>query len=194
MKTSGKILAGIAVIVMVTTGCSTQEAKQGAAEPVSEDKTALNMSKKEPPPTIFKGNKSLSLVRIMDGAVCKNDQQGAQGEFLLYADSADIDRIKRDKGDKVFSEFEHKIEAFSADVFDGVINTANMAEDPFALGEFEANQKLAEQVANNFKAAVVGEIDRFQQETTLTIDVVAFPASFTFYRKGCDINKMNMAE
>jgi hypothetical protein len=194
MKLSGKILASIAVIILTAQGCSTQEVKPDVAEPASEDKAALDMSKQEPPMVIRKGDHPLNLVRIMDGAVCKNDQQGAEGEFLLYADPADIDRIKKDKGEKVFSSFEQKIETFSANVFEKVINATTLTEDPFALGDYEANQKLAKQVADNFKTEVTDNIEKFQQETTLTIDVVAFPASFTFYHKGCDINKMNMPD
>ena len=195
MKISGKIVAGsAAVIFLALQGCATQEVHQDVLDPLSEDKTALQMSKKEPPLVVFKGEHPLNLVRIMDGAVCKNDQQGAKGEFLLYADPADIDRIKQSKGEKVFSEFEQKIEAFSAAVFEQVINATTLNEDPFALGDFEANQKLAEQVAEAFKVEVSDDIQQFQRETSLTIDVAVFPASFTFFRKGCDIGKMGLPE
>ncbi len=194
MKMSGKILVSIAIVILTAQGCSTQEVKHDVVEPVSEDQPALDISKQEPPLTILKGDHSLNLVRIMDGAVCKNDQQGAKGEFLLYADPVDIDRIKQDRGEKVFSDFEQKIEGFSAAVFEKVINATNLAEDPFALSEYEANQKLAEQIADNFKTEVGDDIEQFQHETTLTIDVVAFPASFAFFRNGCDIGNMNMPE
>jgi murein endopeptidase len=45
-----------------------------------------------------------------------------------------------------------------------------------------------------FKAEVMDDIQAFQKETTLTIDVVAYPASFVFYHKGCDIGKMNLPD
>lgn len=194
MKLSRKILATIAVVVLTAQGCSTQEVKPDVAKPAPENKIPLETSKQEPALVIRKGDHPLNLVRIMDGAVCKNDQQGAKGEFLLYADPADIDRIKKDKGEKVFSSFQQKIETFSAEVFEKIINTTTLTEDPFALGDYEANQKLAKQVTDSFKTEVANSIDTFQQETTLTIDIIAFPPSFTFYHKGCDINKMNMAE
>jgi hypothetical protein len=194
MKTSTKTLAIMTIVAITMTGCSTQHVKPDVAEPVSEDKAALELSKKQPDSTVMKAGKTLNLVRVLDGAVCKNDQQGALGEFLLYADPLDIDRIKQQKGEKIFHSFEQKIERFSAQVFESVINTTSMSEDPFALGEYEANQKLAKQVASSFKSAVADEIDKFQQETSLTIDITAFPAAFTFYRTGCDINKMNIPE
>lgn len=193
MKVRKQTLASIAVMILIGTGCSTQEVKRDVAtEPASENAAALALSKKEPPGVVLKGDKPLNLVRLMDGAVCKSDQQGAKGEFLLYADPADIDRIKLDKGEKIFNEFEQKIETFSAAAFEEVINTTSLTADPFALGEQEAHQKLAEQVARSFKSQVATDIDKFQQETTLTIDVVAYPDSFTFYRNGCDIAKMNV--
>ncbi len=66
----------------------------------------------------------------MDGGACKNDFQGAKGAFLLYADPADIDRIKREKGPRIFSDFENKIQAFSTDALQEAINATNLAEDP----------------------------------------------------------------
>jgi hypothetical protein len=133
MKIDGKIWASVAVVLLTVQGCSTQDVKPDKVEPVSEDKRALDMSKKEPPSMVFKGEHPLDLVRIMDGAVCKNEQQGAKGEFLLYADPADIDRIKQSKGEKVFGGFERKIETFSANVFEQVINATTLNEDPFAI-------------------------------------------------------------
>lgn len=190
---SGKILANIAMI-LVMTSCSTQSVKQDAETPASEEAEALNLSKQEPPLVSFKGNQTLNLVRIMDGAVCKNDQQGAKGEFLLYADPKDLDRIKQDQGEKIFRDFEQKIEIFSANVFEQVISNTTLTEDPFALGDYEAHQKLAQQVADSFKGAIANDIDHFQQETGLPIDIVAFPSSFVFYHKGCDLSKMELPE
>ena len=66
---------------------------------------AESMSGQNPPMTIMKGEKKLNLVRIMDGGICKNEFQGAKGAFLLYADSNDIERIKREKGAAIFSDF-----------------------------------------------------------------------------------------
>ena len=122
--------------------------------------------------------------------ICKNEFQGAKGAFLLYADPSDIDRIKREKGAAVFSAFETKIQDLSGDVLLEAIDKTNLSEDPFALGEDEAQEKLAKKLAHNFRNAASDAIDTFQKETTLTIDIAAFPPSFVFYQKGCEITQV----
>jgi hypothetical protein len=134
----------------------------------------------------MKGSKKLNLVRIMDGGACKNDFQGAKGTFLLYANPGDIDRIKREKGPQIFSDFENKIQALSTEALQQAMDVTNLAEDPFALGDDEAQQKLAKQLTGNFRIAITDAINTFEKETTLTIDISAFAPSFIFYQKGCE--------
>lgn len=190
MKTSLQILISMAFITLAA--CSTQEVKQDAPPiPPSDNLATLpdntsQMSGPNPPLTLVKDDKTLNLVRIMDGGACKNDAQGVKGVFLVYADPADIDRIKREKGVQIFSDFENKIQLFSTDVLQDTINATNLAEDPFTLGADEAQQKLSKQLTSNFRSAVTDAVNTFQQETTLTIDVVPFPPSFVFYQKGCE--------
>jgi len=190
MKASVQILLGMAFIAL--TACSTQEVKHDtqavsapAKAPVITDNSTQS-SGQNPPLTRLKGDKTLNLVRIMDGGACKNDFQGAKGTFLIYADPADIERIKREKGPQVFSDFETKIQSFATDAFQEAINATNLAEDPFALGADEAQEKLTKQLSNNFRNSVADAVKRFQKETTLTIDVVPFAPSFTFYQQGCE--------
>jgi hypothetical protein len=147
---------------------------------------AESMSGLNPPMTIMKGEKKLNLVRLMDGGICKNDVQGAKGAFLLYADLNDIERIKREKGTAIFRDFETKIQDISGGVLQEAIDKTNLSEDPFALGEDEAQQKLANKLVSNFRNAASDAIDTFQKETTLTIDITAFPPSLVFYQKGCE--------
>ncbi|MCL7423052.1 MAG: hypothetical protein M8364_19345 [Methylobacter sp.] len=191
MKASVKSLTGVLFILLAA--CSTQEVKQGAdvgmpatTETPAVPEDAPDMSGQNPPLTINKGDETLKLVRIMDGGVCKNDFQGAKGVFLVYADADDIERIKREKGPEVFAEFENKIQAFSIDALQEAVEATNLAEDPFSLGEDEAQQKLAKQLSKNFRNAVAAAIDAFQNETTLTVDVVPFPPSLIFYQNGCE--------
>jgi len=190
MKTSIQLLIGIAFIAL--TACSNQEVKQDTLPIPATDNLATmpdnvsSMSGQNPPLTLVKGNKTLNLVRIMDGGACKNDEQGVKGTFLVYADPTDIDRIKRDKGPQIFSDFESKIQFFSSNVLQDTINATNLAEDPFTLGADEAQQKLANQLTNNFRDAVADAVNTFQKETTLTIDVVPFIPSFVFYQRGCE--------
>ncbi len=190
MKASIQILISIALIAL--TACSTQEVKQGTPfSPVADKLPAIpadssGLSGQNPPLTRVKGDKILNLVRIMDGGACKNDYQGAKGAFLLYADPADIERIKREKGAQVFSDFENKIQSFSTEALQRAINETNLAEDPFALGTDEAREKLTQQLSNNFRSSVTNAVNAFQKETTLTLDVIPFTPSFIFYQQGCD--------
>jgi hypothetical protein len=190
MKANVHILIGMAFIAL--TACSTQEVKQNA-EPVSaSDKLpartddSSQSSNQNPPLTLIKADTTLNLVRVMDGGACKNNYQGAKGAFLLYADPADIERIKREKGPQVFNDFENKIQIFSSQALQEAINATNLAEDPFALGVDETQEKLTKQLSNNFRNSVANAVKIFQKETTLTIDVVPFAPSFIFYQQGCE--------
>jgi hypothetical protein len=188
---------------IVLAACSNQEVKQepktlsvtGEASPTA-DKTstlandALQMSGQNPAMTLTKGGKKLNLVRIMDGAACKNELEGTKGAFLLYAEPKDIARIKHEKGAKIFTDFENKIQAFSTDALQHAIDATNLSADPFALGNDEAQEKLAKQLAGNFRDAVADAITKFQQETTLTIDVTAFQPSFVFFQNGCEATQV----
>ena len=202
MNTSLKFLTSITFITL--TACSTQEFKQDATttdkNTAATDKSptmaneAEQISGQNPPRTIMKGDKKLNLVRIMDGGICKNEFQGAKGAFLLYADKNDIERIKREKGAAIFSAFETKIQNISGDVLEEAIDNTNLSEDPFALGDDEAQQKLAKKLAYNFRNAATNAIDTFQKETTLTIDITAFAPSFIFYQKGCEVTHVEPKE
>jgi hypothetical protein len=145
----------------------------------------------DPPLTIIKDGKSLNLVRIMDGGVCKNELQGASGSFLVYADPQDIERIKKEKPKEIFKEFETKIQNFSTEILQQAIDQTNLAADPFSLGDDVMQEKLAEQLTKNFHKAAVLPVSTFTRETTLTIEVTPFPPTLIFYQKGCDMNRFN---
>jgi hypothetical protein len=200
MNTSLKFLTSITFITLAA--CSTQEVKQIATKTNNNTASATDkstpmanetgqVSGHNPPMTIMKGDKKLNLVRIMDGGICKNEFQGAKGAFLLYADPDDIERIKREKGAVIFRAFETKIQDLSGDVLQEAIDKTNLAEDPFALGEDEAQQKLANKLIHNFQTAATNAVDTFQKETTLTIDITAFPPSLVFYQKGCEATQID---
>ena len=189
MKVSVNILIGMTFMALVA--CSNQEVKQDTTATPAPDKSSPIIdnsgqgSGQNPPLTQIKNSKTLNLVRILDGGACKNNYQGVKGAFLLYADPADIDRIKSEKGPQIFSDFENKIQNFSTEALQDAINATNLAEDPFALGADEAQEKLAKQLSNNFRSSIADAINSFQKETTLTIDVVPFAPSFVFYQQGC---------
>ena len=189
MKACVKILT--VTIFSALVACSSQEIKQEAeaksepVEPVVSDES-LQLSGQNPAMTITKDGKTLNLVRIMDGGACKNELQGVKGVFLIYADPDDIARIKQEKGAAVFAEFENKIQAFSSTVLEDTVNAVNLAEDPFALGEDEAQQKLARTLSIEFRRKIEAPAAEFQKETSLNIEVVPFPPSLIFYQNGCD--------
>jgi hypothetical protein len=188
MKSSLQILISVTFIALAA--CSTQEVKHDEkavstkAPATTED--SLQSSGPNPPMTWSSGDKTLNLVKIMDGGACKNDFQGAKGVFLVYADPADIERIKREKGTQVFSEFENKIQTFATQALQDAVNATNLTEDPFALGADEAQEKLAKQLSKNFRSSVSDPVKLFQNETTLTIDIVPFAPSLIFYQQGCE--------
>lgn len=175
----------IALSLVTLTACTSQ--------PVKEQQTVIpttsavpTTSPLDPPLTLIKDGKTLNMVRVMDGAACKDEYQGVKGTFLLYAEPSDIERIKREKGSKVFADFENRIQTLATDALQHATDATNFAEDPFALGAEEARQKLASQLSQNFQQSIDNEIKRFYQETTLMIDIVTFQPSLTFYQKGCE--------
>jgi hypothetical protein len=197
MNATLKFLTHILFITLAA--CSTQEVKENSDTKAVQLKTNSVTSKNEadnlvgqnPPMTIMKGSKKLNLVRIMDGGICKNEFQGVKGVFLLYADPHDIERIKREKGAAIFSSFQTKIQAISGDALQMAIKEMNLSENPFALGEDEAQQKLAQDLIHNLHSTSKSYIAAFQKETSLTIDITAFPPSLVFYQKGCDEATIN---
>lgn len=189
----------ILILIMAAallSACSTQPTEQPSAqEPLVESAPLVpgqpGDSGVTPPLQISTGKKTLKLVRIMDGGACKNTQEGARGEFLIYANLQDIERIKTEKSAEVFQELESQIENFSSIALQEAIEALNLAEDPFSLGQDAAQEKLASQLMKYFIGAVQPAIDKFQKDTTLTVDVRPFPPSFIFYQNGCDLNHIN---
>lgn len=190
MKTSLNLL--MVGLVMALTACSTQEAKHETLAvpkptqppPPSAQETPV-FSGQNPAMTVNKYGKKLNLVRIMDGAACKNELEGAKGSFLIYADPTDIERIKQKQGAKIFTDFENKIQTFSAEVLQQAVDATNLGENPFALGKDEAQEELAKALSTNFRVAANAAIAKFEKETSLTIDITTYSPSLEFYHQGC---------
>jgi hypothetical protein len=186
------------MMLIALSACTAPEVKQSRttvpeapkkAGPVERE--SLPLSGETPPLTKTKAGKTLRLVRMMDGGACKNDLEGVQGIFLLYADSEDIERIKAEQGAQVFAEFEKKIEAFSSVALQQAVNNTHFALDPFALDATDAQLKVARQLLAQFDRAIAHPIKQFQQDTTLTIDVTPFFNSLVFYTEGCDATHLH---
>jgi hypothetical protein len=191
MSTILRVISSLFYLFLVA--CSSQEVKQEPLNNNASQDTAAIVAKKNqpfneqsPPMTLMKNGKTLNLVRIMDGGICKNEFQGAKGVFLLYVDPNDIKRIKEQKGAAIFSTFETDIQKISGDALHAAIDQMNLSEDPFSLGEDEARQKLAQKLMYQFRNASTDIIASFEKKTSLTIDITAFPPSLEFYQKGCD--------
>lgn len=191
MKASSTILMLGAVTVLAA--CSTPKispdpvdvATPKTVTPPAQPDNGL-FSGQNPEMTIIKGGKKLGLVRIMDGAACKNALEGVKGTFLVYADLNDIERIKRERGTKVFNDFEHQIQTFSESVLQQAVNDTNLDDNPFALGKDEARETLAKQLSANFQQVASEAIAKFEKDTTLTINIAPFAPSLVFYQQGCE--------
>ncbi len=140
-----------------------------------------------PPRTLEKGPKRLKLVRMMEGGACKNDQQGAQGVFLIYSDPDDIERIKREKGSEIFSTFEKEIQEFSLVALDKAVKSIEITVDPFALDEADAQSKVFIRLTKSFRLFVEKNIASFQEKTSLTVEIIPFKRTFEFYINHCDV-------
>ncbi len=138
-----------------------------------------------------KNGLTLSLVRVMEGGACKDDDHGARGVFLVYANPADVKRIKAEQGDAVFSEFEKEIQDFSLLSFQKAVVNSDLAIDPFALDSNDAQRKVANDLARKFKAHVAKSIDAFIGETGLNIDIEPLRRSFIFYTDGCEATHLH---
>ena len=179
-------------MLLLVNGCVTQPASpaKSAQPPVSEQPIPYGQGTvptgESPPFSISREGETLTLVRMMDGGACQNDDMGAQGVFMLYADSSDIKRIKQRDGAKIFARYERMIQELSLAALRRALTETRIARDPFALDDFDAQQKVARALADRFRRAVAGPIRSFEQETTLTIDIVPLVSSFRLFFEGCE--------
>lgn len=181
MKASVLLLISISSVTL--SACSAQGVKTDSPQVIHQDQ---QLPIHTPPMSILQGDKKLNLLRILDGGICKNQLEGAQGAFLLYADLNDVNRIKREQGSAIYNSLENRIQQLSGDALQEAIDKTNLSENPFALDEDDAQQKLATQLTKNFRNAASDDVVRFIKETSLTIEVTAYSPSLIFYQKGCE--------
>lgn len=186
MKPSNVFL--ISLMELALSACSVQptqpSATPGETRPNDANKIIITTSD-EPPLTLTKNGKTLNLVRIMDGIACKNNLEGAQGVFLIYASNQDMERIAQVHGEKIFADFEMKIQEFSKDALLQALEAMNLSDNPFSLGKDVEKQDLTEQLSHNFHTAAARPIERFEKDTTLTIDIRTYTPSLVFFQTGC---------
>jgi len=184
----------IAISLLTVTACTSQPVKDEQPVPAPPAIATPATSEQAPPLSELKNGKTLNMVRVMDGAACKNDLQGVKGTFLVYANPEDIERIKREKGAQIFADFEIKIQNLASEALQTATDATNLAEDPFAISAQVVQQKLANQLSANFQDSIAAGLKRFQQETTLSIDIVPFPPSLIFYQKDCEATQLEPDE
>jgi len=184
----------IAISLLTVTACTSQPVKDAQPVPAPPAIATPATSEQAPPLSELKNGKTLNMVRVMDGAACKNDLQGVKGTFLVYANPEDIERIKREKGAQIFADFEIKIQNLASEALQTATDATNLAEDPFAISAQVVQQKLANQLNANFQDSIAAGLKRFQQETTLSIDIVPFPPSLIFYQKDCEATQLEPDE
>jgi len=184
----------IAISLLTMTACTSQPVKDAQPVPAPPAIATPATSEQAPPLSELKNGKTLNMVRVMDGAACKNDLQGVKGTFLVYANPEDIERIKREKGAQIFADFEIKIQNLASEALQTATDATNLAEDPFAISAQVVQQKLANQLNANFQDSIAAGLKRFQQDTTLSIDIVPFPPSLIFYQKDCEATQLEPDE
>lgn len=184
----------IAISLLTVTACTSQPVKDAQPVPAPPAIATPATSEQAPPLSELKNGKTLNMVRVMDGAACKNDLQGVKGTFLVYANPEDIERIKREKGAQIFADFEIKIQNLASEALQTATDATNLAEDPFAISAQVVQQKLANQLNANFQDSIAAGLKRFQQDTTLSIDIVPFPPSLIFYQKDCEATQLEPDE
>lgn len=175
------------VVVVILPSCATQKPTvEETTAPLPEPEEAAPVSPNAPPTTTFKNDKQLALVRAMEGGACNGKDQGAKGVFLVYAEPNDVERIKNEKGSDIFRKFETEIERFSLEAFQKSVAATNIADNPFALDDDDAQQQVAKQLKANFETYSAPAIEKFESSSGLTVDVVPFSPSMVFLLTKCN--------
>lgn len=190
MRNAIKLIFTLASLLL--SACATQPTSAPDSKAVTPTKETdrVVLQKTVAPETLSreKDGKELKLVRVMEGGACKNERQGVTGLFMLYAHPADVERIKKNRGPKIFGEFEQTISNFSMQALQKAINDSEFSKFVFIEEEAKAGkQKTAAQLIRNFNNNVAGAIGEFEKETTLTIAVEPSPESLQFHVDGCEL-------
>ena len=184
-----KITLIVSILFPLLSACSTQTihiqpATNTTSTPVDSEVSIAPISDQSSLPisglTHVKSGKTLKLVRIMEGGVCKNTQQGAVGMFRLYASPTDITRIKQNQGAEVFADFELQIQDFSMLTLQHAINLLDFQDTA------STQQQLAKKLTKSFSDLIANDIAKFETKTTLTIDVIPIQESIIIFLDGCE--------
>ena len=182
-----KITLILSILFPLLSACSTQTiqpATNTTSTPVDSEVSIAPISDQSSLSTSglthVKSGKTLKLVRIMEGGVCKNTQQGAVGMFRLYASPTDITQIKQNQGPEVFADFELQIQNFSMLALQHAINLLDFQETA------STQQQLTKKLTKSFSDLIADDIAKFETKTTLSIDVIPIQESMIIYLDGCE--------
>ena len=181
-------------LLALTAACATVEQKPQIGPVTAYPETTVAKPAPSPAKTPFprlktNGHQELILVRMMEGGGCKNELEGARGEFLVYVNREDIKRIKADKGSGVFSEYDKQIQDFSLETFVEILRETRFIGNPFSSDNSDAAKQLAGELADKFEAKIKARQKQFEQETGLRVDIDPLRTSFEVSMDGCEIQR-----
>lgn len=193
-----RVLAVMMIVSASLAACTVEPVRDAVDEEIDAftvyQADPMDVSDNVPSPTHVKEGRELRLVRVMEGGVCKNEREGVEGLFLLYADTDDIERIKITEGALVFGEFEREIETISAMALQEAIKGIYLGGDSIFPDSPTSEQNMLNEFELQFADTIESAIDAFQQKTTLTIDILPFIPSLYFYSEGCELGHEETGE
>ncbi len=135
-----------------------------------------------------KNGKTLKLVRIMEGAACKNEWQGVFGLFLLYADPEDVERIKVQQGTAIFSQFEERITDFSMHALEDAVEQTDFPDYLQVLDKDLENATI-QSLWRAFQSHIRLPMAKFEQQSGLTIDIDVTEESLRLITEDCEMGE-----
>ncbi len=193
-----KVLAVMVIVSASLAACTVEPIREVVDEELNDflvyQVDPMDASEDVPSPTHVKEGRTLRLVRVMEGGVCKNEREGVDGLFLLYADTDDVDRIKITEGAQVFGDFEREIETISAMALQETIKGIYLGGDSVFPDSPTSQQNMLNEFELQFADTIESAIDAFQQKTSLTIDILPFIPSLYFYSEGCELGREETGE
>ena len=193
-----KVLAVMVIVSASLAACTVEPIREVVDEELDDflvyQVDPMDASEDVPSPTHVKEGRTLRLVRVMEGGVCKNEREGVDGLFLLYADTDDVDRIKITEGAQVFGDFEREIETISAMALQETIKGIYLGGDSVFPDSPTSQQNMLNEFELQFADTIESAIDAFQQKTSLTIDILPFIPSLYFYSEGCELGREETGE
>lgn len=186
-----KVLAVMLIVSASLAACTVEPVREPVDKELDEffvyQADPMETSEDVPSSSHVKEGRELRLVRVMEGGVCKNEREGVEGLFLLYADTDDVERIKIKEGTQIFGDFEREIEAIAAMALQETVKGIYLGGDSIFPDSPTSQQNMLNEFELQFVDTIESAIDDFQQKTTLTIDILPFLPSLYFYSEGCEL-------